>query len=451
MKSEKLSRRDFLRATAVISAGSLLAACVEATPAEPEQPQQEEEAQSAATAPPAEDVTLLFWHQSDEGQPERREATLLMIEKFQEENPGITIEEQAFPHNEYLATILPTAFAGGDPPDILSHVGFQRFLGFSDELLDITDWYTANAQDRYVPGIEAAYELDGHFYGVPWLLGATNFLYFNTEHLERLGFTVEDVQTFADWEEVNQAALAEGLQPFSFAGEGWNCVHWSSIFIDRMIGPERATALFKGEEGKWNDPEMVEAVSIFKDWYDKGYLGEGTVNESWAIALERFFAGETLEGGFVNGITDNIQRVEEEGTAIPIDFIQVPAMADKPGSSGDWVYWSFIFGATKGDHEEAKIAFLDALGSAEYQQLAYQAVKRPPAAKGATEGVADLHWTTRKLQDMYDNANALVPVADLTVTPETAQVMFDELPGVLAGQVSVEEALANIQATAEEA
>ena len=86
-----------------------------------------------------------------------------MVEKFNADNPDIVLVPNGFPSQEYKQQILNTAFAGGDPPDIFTSVGFVWLQELADagQVLEITDYYRENLADRYVPGMEFGYSFDG--------------------------------------------------------------------------------------------------------------------------------------------------------------------------------------------------------------------------------------------------------------------------------------------------
>jgi ABC-type glycerol-3-phosphate transport system substrate-binding protein len=369
-----------------------------------------------------------------------------MIAKFMQDNPKIKVKEQAFPHIEYLRTILSTAMAGGSPPDVYAHVGFDSFFQYKGATLDITDWYKANAAKRYPTGVDAAYTQNGHFYGVPWTISSCNFLYYNKRMLDGLGFTADDLATFDSWHKVNDAALAKGIQPFAFSGVGWNCVHWISNFMVRSIGPDKTRQIFTGQ-ASWTDPGAVDALNMLKDFYNRGYLGKGSAGEQWPVAVENFFNGKTLEGGLVDALTTNIVGVEKKkgaAAAKNFDFVEFPEMTGGAGKRTDWVYWIYMFAATKGSHEAQKLKLLDALGSKDYQGVGYSRLPEVPAALGATDGVKG-DWTATKLTDMYQHATSLVPVGDLAVPTSAQQVLDQELSGVLTGAASVNTVLQHVQ------
>ena len=58
------------------------------------------------------------------------EAVDVMVAAINEANPDINVEHTGFQNEDYKATILNTAFAGGAPPDIFASVGFEWLFAF---------------------------------------------------------------------------------------------------------------------------------------------------------------------------------------------------------------------------------------------------------------------------------------------------------------------------------
>ena len=101
-----LSRRDFLRMTALTAAGAAAAGCVVPTPVPTSAPA---EAPAPTTAPPPEPVTLKYWrHFTDSGD----KVTKQMVENFKQVAPEITVEYEAVPDGEYEQRLTVAAAAG---------------------------------------------------------------------------------------------------------------------------------------------------------------------------------------------------------------------------------------------------------------------------------------------------------------------------------------------------
>jgi multiple sugar transport system substrate-binding protein len=117
--SKRLTRRDFLKASSLVAAGSLLAACgpaptPTAIPVPPTQPPAATKAPEP-TKPPA--PTAVPTVKKVEGKvvvmTNRGELSDAQIKQFQDANPGITIEFVEANYTRFLAM-----YAAGNPPDV---------------------------------------------------------------------------------------------------------------------------------------------------------------------------------------------------------------------------------------------------------------------------------------------------------------------------------------------
>jgi ABC-type glycerol-3-phosphate transport system substrate-binding protein len=404
-----------------------------------------------AVPPPKEPEEILFWSTKSSGT--ELDGIEAMVARFNEENPDIILNHVGYETHDMFNTLLPTAFAGGAPPDIFDNVGFWWLFQLieSGDVLDVSDWYAEN-RDRYPPGTEAAYTHEGKTYAAPYHLGATNFIYSNVRALTDLGYSVADLDTFENMVEVFEAAgkADQVAIPQGFQG-GWNATHWVSCLIDRAVGAQAATDTFFGRNGRrYTDPEIVEAVSHFKDFNDKGYFGIGAASEDYFVAQNRWL-GEDLGVMFGLGSWNAGQITGAVDEGLEVEITMFPKMEDKALSeTNNWIYWIHLFSAaTNRADPQLLLRCLDALGSAEYQQIAFAHTQQLYAAKGATEGT-QVHPLLRRLLDLYDDATNLVPVCDITIKSEVTYVMYDELIGILMGQVSVEDAMMHLDEALQE-
>jgi len=196
MSQKKLNRRDFLRISALTTAGAALAACAPSTPQTVEvtrqvQVQQTVEVEQTvivqATAPPEEVVEISFmgW-----GGVEEDEGVRAAIAKFQEENPGIEVTWMHTPEN-YEQKLLAN-IAAGTPPDtaFINDYLVQTFAR-DGLLLDITGLLKADpllgATDYFIePQEQERSTRDGKWYsmGSCWV---APHIYYNADILEEVG------------------------------------------------------------------------------------------------------------------------------------------------------------------------------------------------------------------------------------------------------------------------
>ncbi len=110
---KSFSRRDFLRLTALTTAGTLLAACQTGTPA----PSGGEE--PGGEAPAGEKITLRLWsHQN----PSFVTANEQLVAKYVEQNPNIEIKYENFPYADFI-TNIQTSMAAKNEADVMEMFG----------------------------------------------------------------------------------------------------------------------------------------------------------------------------------------------------------------------------------------------------------------------------------------------------------------------------------------
>ena len=240
MDSKTLSRRDFLRASALTAAGAALAACAPSAPEATEAPAAEEPAveEPAAEAPateapaaeapaPAEAVNVVMMHQRNE-LSEEEEA------QFEADYPDVAIELIEGNDNEFLARI-----AAGSPVDLrrTQAPAVPQFLN-RELMYDLTPFFETSdvlKPDDLAPA--NAYYManspttigEGNIYGMckDWSPDFTMWAF--TDAFEEAGVDVPDETTVLTYAEV--ADLAEKLTVF----EGDRVARWGFAYADAWI------------------------------------------------------------------------------------------------------------------------------------------------------------------------------------------------------------------------
>ena len=229
MDSKKLSRRDFLRMSALTAAGMTLAGCARPTPEPTEVPAAEEPAAEApaAEAPAPAEANVVMMHQRNE-LSEDEEA------QFEADYPGITIELIEGDDNEFLARI-----AAGSPVDLrrTQAPAVPQFLN-RDLMYDLTPYFGASdvlKTDDLAPA--NAYYMansptsigEGKIYGMckDWSPDFTLWAF--TDAFEEAGVDLPDDTTVPTYAEV--ADLAQRLTVF----EGDRIARWGYAYADGWI------------------------------------------------------------------------------------------------------------------------------------------------------------------------------------------------------------------------
>ena len=120
-----------------------------------------------STIKPASSISYMSSHPG-----KSRNTELLLIESFQEENPGITVNLVTGGANyEEVAQKFQTSQAGNDVPDVLlaSDVWWFRYA-LSGAILPLNELLKATNTDisGYVPGLVSDYEYDQKQWAIPY-------------------------------------------------------------------------------------------------------------------------------------------------------------------------------------------------------------------------------------------------------------------------------------------
>jgi raffinose/stachyose/melibiose transport system substrate-binding protein len=269
-------------------------------------------------------------------------------------------------------------------------------------------------------------------------------MFFNKSIFDKYGLSAENLTTVDSWFEACDKLKSGGEIPVLFGNkQQWPALHYTSNFIKMQMGPERAKKLFQAEPGaKWSDPDVIEANNYLVTMIDRGYFNVGAATEDLRILQEQFAGGK----GAMFGTHQHIATSIIDQGKIDADFVLWPTIPGKPGKQSEWVYWADGISIAKQVKDpDAALKVLDAFCSAEGQRASYQASPLFYAAKGATEGMT-LHPLIAKMSKLYEEVTDLLPIPDIVLPPEAAAVQYDELSGVVAKQVTVEEAMANTDA-----
>ncbi|MDC7287641.1 sugar ABC transporter substrate-binding protein [Blautia schinkii] len=145
-----------------------------------------------------EPVTLKFWtFQAGE------EATYLekFVQEWNDTHDSVKVEQTVVNQSDYITTLIPTAYANGEAPDVLfvEPATFKKYAG-KGMLADLSPYYTEELKADILPSALEASTYDGKQMALPYEM-ETLGLFYNIDMLEEAG--VEPPQT---WDELYEAA-----------------------------------------------------------------------------------------------------------------------------------------------------------------------------------------------------------------------------------------------------
>lgn len=299
MNVRKMSRRDFLNASALALGGSALAACVDAT--------------ATPAAAPAREAILLRYHHRLGTECDNHSR---WVQQFNEDSyPDVFVKMECFPGADYFKK-LNTLIAGGTIGDafwISSIEGYYRLAasGASRPLDDLVAETGFELGDFYALNIEAA-RLDGQLYGLPQLAHPGRVgLFYNPPMFDDAGLDYpDDTWTYADLLETATALTnpEEGVYGF-LPCTGYFCL----LVYQRAWGGDMLNE--DGTQAALDAEASVAALQFISDLFHEHQVSPlpGTMEQG----TYQSFAGNKLamyQSGFWGEFVKNF--VAPEGWAV---------------------------------------------------------------------------------------------------------------------------------------
>ncbi|MBN1811652.1 MAG: carbohydrate ABC transporter substrate-binding protein [Anaerolineae bacterium] len=399
MKSNKITRREFLRLSALGAAGAALAGC--GCPPE-ETPTPTEKAAPPTPEPAGKgDLEIFSWWTAG-GEADGLNA---MYEVFSAKHPDVNIINAtvAGGAGSNAQAVLATRMQSGDPPD-----SFQVHAGH--ELID--SWVVADAMDpvtfifedngwlgSYPPGVIDVLSYNGEIWSVPVNIHRSNVLWFNKQVFE--DNSLEAPATFDEFLAAADTLQAAGITPLALGDNGiWAFTHLFENVLLGTMGPEKYRGLWTGKTD-WDGAEVKQALETAAELM--GYVNADHAALSWDQAAQLVADGDaatTIMGDWAEGYFKSI------GLTPDVEFGYAPA----PGTAGTFMMLSDSFGLPKGaPHPENAAAWLEVCGSKAGQD-AFNPLKGSIPAR--TDG-------DRSLYDVYLQS-AMDDFASNEITPSLA-------------------------------
>lgn len=284
------------------------------------------------------DVTLTWWHNGT-GEP------LLgfwqeVAAEFEEANPGVTVDVQAYQNEELQRTLIPNQLRTGSGLDLFQQWGggelnAQVEAGF---VMDISE-EVADEVEAVGPTV-SGWQVGGATYGLPFSYGIEGFWY-NKDLFAQAGIT-ETPTTLDDLYAAVDALKAAGITPIAVgAGDGWPAAHYWYNFALKSCSPEVLQA--SRDDLAFDDPCFIEAGELLQEFiaaqpFQEGFLAttaqQGAGSSAGMLATGQ--AAMELMGHWNPGTMGGILQ-EETGAENPtppefLGWFNFPAI---DGADGD--------------------------------------------------------------------------------------------------------------------
>ncbi|HWK76835.1 ABC transporter substrate-binding protein [Microbacterium sp.] len=397
----------------------------------------------------ADTVTFRSWSPIEQ-------TTRQMIEAFEGENEGSSIDATIFNYPEYLVDLQSRA-SSNTMPDIVGLQPGALTQQYRDNLMPLQDCaaetWGDDWQDRFYPiGIEQSRmgnpEGDENFYSLPILTQTVN-LWANSNIFDDAGLEVP--KTWDDLKSVTEELSGGDAAPFLLpAKDSWlrNVVF---LQIANNVSPG---TVYEAEDGTipWTDPAIVEAFSYWSKLFSDGIAQDGAIGlDAYPSAVNQFEAGNAAMiplGAWW------IQQSDPTKSDIP------------PLSEGMSGYEPFLFPTIPGGASESQfVGGIDvSLGISKNTanpDLACKVLTDFIAGSGAQKlvntmndvpavtGLSPEEFTSEKQEEIWnlfvDEWLPQVQYSRYFESPKLDQAVADALAAIATGDATPEEAAASVQ------
>ena len=318
--SRRVGRRQFLMQTGAAGAGLLAAPMLGSTrPA------------MAQDAP----VELVFWDSlfnESEDIPKNEWFIFQAIERFQEANPGITINHvQQSPDIATYDQVLTAANIAQNGPDVLTHFAGGGILSFAQFLEPLDSYFTPEEMDQVIgwDSVREDFKPDGAIIAIPYGAGSYFEVLVNKDLMTQAGIDMAAFTPPATWEaflELAQQIKDAGVNPIAIGEqEGYTGAWVMATLVGGQIGTQ---GFFDMRSGTLpiNDASMVAGYENYRQPFELGLVNDGAGSLKNDEGQELFLRGEGamfIQGGWFN--KDAYAGLGESITNFPI-----PTLADAP-------------------------------------------------------------------------------------------------------------------------
>lgn len=379
------------------------------------------------------DSTVRFWYHFDNPDNPMDE----LIARFEEQNPGITIEAENVPWNSYYDNLYTAIVGGGAPDAAMVKLFAQPRLVEMGALEPIDDWLANwDGKDDLLDNIlEINAGPDGNQYYLP-VQYVVLYLYYRADMFEEAG--LEPPQTCEDFlsaaKTLTQDTDGDGnndVYGFGFRGGKGGHDHWASLVLSHG-------GVSLDEDGGLTNQNAVEANQWVIDLHRKhGVFPPSAPNDGFQEIIAAFQQGRTAMT--IHHIGSSNAMVEALG-----DRVSAAPVPECGG--GRWTAFGdeslAVFSSA--EDKEAAWKWISFLASSENNALFNEATGQLPVTKSDSE-----NWQRHEARFVKATMDSLPFAETLPATGATSDFVDNVWPRAmqraLLGEITSEEMMREIE------
>ncbi|WP_052878873.1 ABC transporter substrate-binding protein [Vibrio coralliirubri] len=298
---------------------------------------------------------------SDASDPAPKEAWGEIINRFEKENPDITVKYNLYDHESYKTTIRNWLVTS--PPDVVFWYAGNRMKAFVDRGLfeDVSDIWADNNMKQDFAAAAPAMTVQGKQFGVPYTYYQWG-IYYRKDIFEQYG--IAEPKTWEDLKSASATLKENGVAPFAIGTKYlWTAAGWFDYINMRTNGLDFHIQLMEGKV-PYSDDRVKKTFANWAELVEPGYFLENHASYSWQEAQPFLYNGKAAMYLMGNFITPNFPA-ELDGK---MDFFQFPVIDPSIPMSEDAPMDTLHIPSKAKNKEDAR-KFLEFVARAENQQL----------------------------------------------------------------------------------
>ncbi|GAB3482850.1 ABC transporter substrate-binding protein [Marinomonas epiphytica] len=347
---------------------------------------------------------------SDQADPAPKQAFAEIIEKFEAENPDVTVKYNLYDKEGYKTAIRN--WLATSPPDVVFWYAGNRMKTFVDRGLfeDVSDIWQQQELKQSMPAATPAMTIDDKQWGIPYTYYQWG-VYYRKDIFENLGLS--EPKTWDEFLAVNKTLKSNDIAPIAIGTKYlWTAAGWFDYLNMRTNGLDFHIDLMDGKI-PYTDERVRKTFEHWKELVEPGYFLENHASYSWQEAQPFMYNGEAAMYLIGNFITPNFPA-ELDGK---MGFFQFPQINPEVGMAED-APMDTVHIPSKAKNKEDARKFLSFLSRADNQTLVNAALLQiPPHA----DAKAPDNYFLNKGVEMLGNAAGTAQFYDRDTDPSMAQ------------------------------
>lgn len=239
-----------------------------------------------------------------------------VLDAFMAKNPSIKVSYKSTGDN--TPTVLSTAVAGGNPPDLATVAQPGLVSDFQKKgALKTMDFAKGVLSANYPADIVKVGMIKGHVYGVLMKGANKSTVWYNVAAFKNAG--IKAPSTWPQFLAAAKTLKASGTPAYSIGGaDGWTLTDLFENIYLRQAGPAKYDAL-SHHTIKWTDASVKKALTtmaaVFGDSSNIAGGTAGALQTDFPTSVQNVFtstpkAAEVIEGDFVPGVVASSNKLK---------------------------------------------------------------------------------------------------------------------------------------------